>query len=171
MIVINACINQSSGIGSVQTEKFRKKIKTMHVEKYVVVNTVPKFLEALETYKNQRILLFTNFSPNYFYKKNGIDVNLFNEKPMPGWSVKEYSFSAALYYRICQEYSLETIHFITAAYINMIPDLLFLSITGTIPTTIKRKQDWEKNGSAYKLFLRFYMEDRIREPINRSHMY
>lgn len=163
MIVLNACINQSSGLGSAQTEKLIKKIKTMDIEKYQTVYTVPKFLEALETYKNQRIVLFTNFSPNYFYKKNGIDVNQFNEKPMPGWMVKEYSFSAGLYYRICNEYSFVAIHFITAAYISMIPDSLFHNIAKNIPTTIKRKQDWEKDRSAFTHFLRFYMEDKVKE--------
>ncbi len=135
-----------------ETEKFIKKIKTMGVEKYEVVFTVPKFLEALEKHKNKKVLLFSNFSPDYFYRKNGIEVNHYNEEPMPGWPIKEYAFSAALYYRICREYSFVAIHFITAAYTSMVPDSLFFSITGNIPTTIKRKQDWTKPGMNYELF-------------------
>lgn len=166
MIVINACINQASGLGRIQSEKFHNKLKTMHVEKYVVVYSVPKFLEALETYKTHHVLLFSNFSPDYFYKKNGINGYDYKEKPMPDWPVKEYGFSAALYYRICREYTFLSIHFITAAYSNMVPDSLLLSTTGNAPSTIKRKQDWTKEGMNYELFLKHYLLRKVREAQN-----
>ena len=166
MIVINACINQISGLRRVEAEKFRKELKTMQIEKYVDVHTIPKFLEALENYKDQEILLFSNFSPNYFFTKNSIDVNDYQEKTLPDWPVNEYAFSAGLYHRICREYPLLGIHFITAANSLMVPNSLFLSITGNVSTTIKRKQDWTKPGMIYQAFLKQYLLKKIREAQN-----
>ncbi len=83
--------------------------------------------------------------------------------PMPDWHVEQYSFSAALYHHICQEYSIAEIHFITSALKRMVNDIDFSNLTAGIPTTVQRKRDWIKSGMDYNVLLKKYMLDKIHE--------
>ena len=70
-------IEEFSDFNRTETEKLQKDLKVLGVERYVSVSTVAKLLSILETYNGQPILLFTNYSPNHFFIKNGISVNDF----------------------------------------------------------------------------------------------
>jgi hypothetical protein len=163
MIVINAYINQAPDFNHMETEHLENKIKALGVDRYFEVSDVPSLLSTLGTYDGQPILLFTNFSPNHFYVKNGIDVNDFHSKAMPNWRVEQYWFSAGLYHSICKEYSIIGIHFITSALKRVVNDTDFLNVTGGIQTTVMRKQDWMKRGMNYEVNLKAYMFHKIRE--------
>ena len=163
MIVINAHINQAPDFNHMETEHLENKIKALGVDRYFEVSTVPDLLSALGTYDGQPILLFTNFSPNHFYVRNGIDVNDFHSKAMRNWRVEQYWFSAALYHSICKEYSIVEIHFITSALKRIVNDIDLLSVTDGIQTTVIRKQEWMKRGMNYEVNLKGYMFHKIRE--------
>ena len=165
MIVINTHINQVSDFNRTETEKLHKDLKALKVEKYVDVSTVPSLLSTLEKYNGQPILLFTNLSPNYFFKKKGINVDDFQIEAMPDWRVPEYSFSAGLYYHICKVHSIVGVHFITSALKRVVNDTDLLSVTGDVKTTIKRKQDWMKPGMIYNAFLKLYLLEKITDAV------
>ena len=165
MVVINAHINQVSDFNRLETDRLNKEIKALKVEKYVDVSTVASLLSTLETYNGQPILLFTNFSPNNFFVKNGIDVNDFQIKAMYDWQIEEYSFSAGLYHHICKGYSLIGVHFITSVLKRIVNDIDLFSVSGGVKTTIKRKQDWMKPGMNYDIFLKLYLIEKIKEEI------
>ena len=166
MIVINTHINQVSDFNRAETDRLNKEIKALGVDRYVSVNTVPKLLSTLETYDGQPILLFTNFSPNHFFAKNGIDVNDFQIQAMPDWQVEEYSFSANLYHHICKEYLIVEVHFITSALKRVLNDIDFGNVTNGLYTKVQRKRDWFKSGMDYNVLFKKYMLDRIYESVD-----
>ena len=158
MIVVNAHINQVSNFNRIETE-----IKALGVEAYIDVSTVKMLLYTLKIYSGHTILLFTNFSPNSFFAKRNIDVNDFHLKAIPNWRVEQYSFSAALYHHICQEYPIIAVHFITGVLKRVVNDSEFLNVTDDAKATIQRKQAWMKRGVNYEVNLKGYMFDKIRE--------
>lgn len=168
MIIINAHINQVSDFDDFQNDLLLNEIRVVGADDFISVNEVQDLLHALETNRHQQILLFTNFSPNKFYKKNGIDVGEFRIEPLKNWRVPEYSFSAALYHHICKEYSLVGIHFITSALKRNVNDCDFFNITNGIRTTIKRKRDWMKSDIDYNVLMKNYILDKIRESISST---
>jgi hypothetical protein len=163
MIVVNAHINQVSDFNRIETERIETEIKALGVEAYIDVSTVKMLLYTLKIYSGHTILLFTNFSPNYYFKNNGIDMNEFEVEAIPNWRVENYSFSAALYHHICQEYPIIAVHFITSVLKRVVNDTDFLNVTGGIHTTVMRKQDWMKRGMNYEVNLKGYMFHKIRE--------
>jgi len=163
MVIIFSHINQVCDFDESESNILTKQIQDAGMDDFIMVGEVPHLLHALETNRHQDIILFTNFSPNYFFTDKGLDVNNFRMNPMPEWRVEQYSFSAALYHRICQEYSIAEIHFITSALKRIVNDTDFSNITAGIPTTVQRKQDWFKSGMDYNVLLKKYILDKIHE--------
>jgi hypothetical protein len=46
-------------------------------------------------------------------------------------------------------------------------DSLILSLTGNIPTTIKRKEEWTVDGANWDVMRRLYMMQMIREAVEK----
>ncbi|WP_297085431.1 hypothetical protein [uncultured Draconibacterium sp.] len=160
MICINAHINQVSDFDDFETDILIKDLELLGIDDFINVGEVPYLLNALEVNKYQdSIILFTNFSPNHFFKYRGIDVSKFGIKPIPNWHIKQYSFSAALYNHICKEYPITEIHFVTSALGRVVNDIDFLSLTEGIHTTLKRKGDWYNSEIPYNVLLKKHILD------------
>ena len=166
MIVINAHINQASDFDNFEIEILLKEFLDIGIIDFITVNEVPDLLHALEVNRFQQVLLFTNFSPNYFYSNNGIDVSKFPMKPMPSWREEQYSFSASLFNHICQKYSIVEVHFITSALKRVLNDIDFGNVTNGLYTKVQRKRDWFKSGMDYNVLLKKYILDRTYESVN-----
>lgn len=165
MIVIYAHINNPSEFTRSETDKFRKELKALKVDRFVQINTVPKLLEALDVSKEKEVLLFANFSPNDHFKKNGGSIDNYQKMQLLNWEIGEYSISAGIYHYICTTYSLIAIHFITGAQKAFLKDSNIKSITGEVPVTIKRKKDWLKPGMNFHIFLKLYLKEKIKHSI------
>lgn len=167
MIVINAVINNSLELGFEQSRLLEESISQMGIERYIIVSLLPRLLEELEVSKDKDILLFSNFPPLFSYMKNGFLNAPHNQqvKPVPNWEVEQYAVTAGLFYQICRQYRFKAIHFITAARATTIKDSHILSLTGDIPTTIKRKQDWAGPEKDHEVLLRLYLIKKIKEAL------
>lgn len=163
MVIIFSHINQVCDFDESESNILTKQIQDAGMDDFIMVGEVPHLLHALETNRYQEIILFTNFSPNYFFTNNGIDVSKFRMNPMPDWRVEQYSFSATLYNHICQEYSIAEIHFITSALKRIVNDTDFSNITAGIQTSVQRKREWFKSGMDYNVLLKKYMLDKIQK--------
>ncbi len=96
----------------------------------------------LEIANGQPNIIFSNLSPDYYYKNNGIDVRKFGISPMPNCHEERYSFASAMFHYICQTYAIVVLHFITSGLVKVVNDEDLFNITAGIFTTVHRKQDW-----------------------------
>ncbi len=167
MIVINACIYNSTELGAVENEKLNSGLKLLGIEHFTNVFTVPNFLAELEANRDKEIVLFSNFPHKKSYLEHGVSQSLLDEykKNVPTWNVLPYMVSAGLISQICNEYKFMAIHFITGAPAEYVSDSLILSLTGNYPTTIKRKQDWTVEGANFDVMRRLYMMEKIKEAV------
>jgi hypothetical protein len=111
------------------------------------------------------VIIYTNFSPNYFFQNNGINVNDYQIQPLPNWRVQQYSFSAALYHYICKKYQILKIFFITSAPKRVVNDIDFGNITYGVPTTITRKYSLKQSGAEYDVALLQYITEMSYQTI------
>ncbi len=167
MVVINACIYNSTELSKVENEKLNTGLKQLGIENFIIVFTISNLLAELEANKDKEILLFSNFPPKKFFLEHGVaqSVLVKYENNVPEWDIPEYKVSAGLYTQICKEYKIKAIHFITGARGHYVSDSLFLSLTGNIPTTIKRKEDWTVEGANFDVMRRLYMIEKIKEAV------
>jgi hypothetical protein len=169
MIVINACIYNSTELGAVENEKLNTGLKQLGIEYFINVFTITNLLAELEANKEKEILLFSNFPPKKLYLENGVAQSVLDayENNVPDWDIPEYKVSAGLYTQICKAYKFKVIHFITGARGHYMIDSLILSLTGNIPTTIKRKEEWTVDGANWDVMRRLYMMQMIREAVEK----
>ena len=167
MIIINACIYNSTELGTVETEKLNSDLKLLSIEQFTNVFTVPNFLAELDANRDKEIVLFSNFPHKKSYLEHTVSQSLLDnyEKNAPTWNVAPYKVSAGLISQICKARKFKAIHFITGAPIEYVSDSLILSLTGNYPTTIKRKHDWTVEGANFDVMRRLYMLQRIKEAV------
>lgn len=161
MIVINAHINQAPDFSESEIKILRKYFESIGIDDFYDVGDIPELLHALMANRNQSVILFSNFSPNYHYSNNGVDISKFRYKPVPNWREERYSFSASLYNHICKKYSIVEVHFITSALKRVLNDIDFSNVTSGINTKVQRKREWLRSDIDYKLLLRRYMVNNI----------
>lgn len=164
MIVINACLYSSDLLGSSESKKLIESLKSSYVEKYITIYTFPKLMGELIANVDKEIILFSNFPTDFNYENNGfsrIEIES-GQHSLANWSAKHYGMSAKFFSGIFENNKLKAVHFITGAKKDKLTDEAIFSLTGDIPVTIKRKQDWAKPGMNYELFWRLYMEEKIR---------
>jgi hypothetical protein len=167
MILINAVINNSLELGIEQNRLLDESMAQMGIEKYIIVSLLPHLPEELEANKDKEILLFSNFPPMISYMHNGILNAALNQQvnPVPNWEVPKYAFTAGLFYQLCKQYPMKAIHFITGARKEIVSDKQILSLTGDIPATILRTQDWKGPEKDHEILLRLYLVKKIRETL------
>jgi len=167
MIIINACIYNSTELGKAENEKLNIGLKQLGIEHFINVFTGSNLLKELDENREKEILLFANFPPKEFYLKHGVARSVLEdyENNVPDWKIPEYKASAGLFTKVCKEYKIKAIHFITGARGHYLSDSLILSLTGNIPTTIKRKEDWTSDGANFDVMRRLYMMQKIKEAV------
>jgi hypothetical protein len=157
-MVINTHINQISDFDDNELEILKNDIKKIGGGDFYNVGTVPELLSVLNNSAGKcPVTLFTNFSPNYHFHHNGINVNDYQIQPLAHWRVEQYSFSAALYHHICIKYQILKVFFITSAQKRVVNDIDFGNITNGTPTSVKRKYSLQTSGVEYELSLRQYI--------------
>ena len=169
MVVINACIYNCTNLGAYETEKLNRGLQLLKIERFVNVFTIPKLIEELDANPDREILLISNFPPKELYLKNNVSQSIIDkyENIVPVWNLPEYKISAGLFTHICKCYKFMAIHWITGAPQSYVTDSHILTITGNIPTTIKRKHDWTVEGANFEVMLRVYMLNMITETVKR----
>ena len=167
MIVINACIYNSTELTKVENGKLNTGLMQLGIEHFINVFTITNLLKELEANKKNEILLFSNFPPKKLYLEHGVAQSVLDnyENSVPTFDIPEYKVSAGLFTQICKEYKFKAIHFITGARGHYVSDSRFLSLTGNISTTIKRKEDWTVEGANFDVMRRLYMMEKIKESV------
>lgn len=168
MIVINASLyNTFTDLSIEESQKLKSEAEKLNVDLLPDIYTEQTLINVLNSNKNQDILLFINFPPLEFYEYNNVSESLIEKYLLyaDNWAIPEYKVSAGLLKYLCGKYKFVAIHVITGAHKSYVTDANILSLTGDVPTTIKRKHDWKISNANPEELMRTYLVDKIREAL------
>ena len=162
MIVINASINKGPVLDGTDASRLYSLCSLYGLPPMKNVYEAAELLYVIDRHKDEPILFFTNFPPNYSYPKNGTYVKKF--KRVGIWSEYGYTFSAKLFKELGQMMNdRHHVHFITSASPKVVTEPKLKKLLPAPAITLKYNNTfWDTAYSPLEAYLNFYAE-KIKE--------
>ena len=154
MRVINARINSNSVLSGTDATHLYSTCSVYGVPSMINVFNSEQLITAMERFKDEKIMIFSNYPPNSSYPGSenfGVKLEEGN-----AWIADAYSMSAKLFVLIAYKYDVEAIHFISGAPEQMINEKKLQRLLPKTTVTFKSYGDFYSSFSFENEYVNYF---------------
>lgn len=165
MKVIIAKINELKGPDISFVTKMLRVCSELGISPPAYVRTTEGLLEALKNYKNQEVVLFTNFPPDDTYSSSVFQNGNPSEKDTKQLTDEKDTYSQSIYFfaKIGINRTFREIHFFTCAPFQIISDDFFSLLAPGSFVKVNRIENCFLEMPKYEAVYGDYILDRVKE--------